>query len=674
MRLPSFIASLAIAIGLLALAPLASLHAQEVSLLSSAEALADSWDRLAHRNRLPQIHQTNQFELAGVSIAKTAISKDATTLLVLDTEGALLFYDLKTGKQTFRTVPEQASSEAVINIAYNGKVAMVGLPTGLIQVYFHGREKPAYQYDAFKTPIEMLSFSADQIRVIAVDQFGKSFEVNSKGVSKGFHPGPSEDKRITSWVAAGAARESSWKVMVTLGGKVTDVYHDGKERTENNLELEPPAFIDSSGERFVVGGDKQLATCMMYVEGGTKFNQMKLYTPLYDGGFLTGHPWIWTLSDTYLELRNQETLRIEKRIDLPAGLPPEHTQVFPDNDRLVTVTPEGQVTVWDAYLDAGTSLQDLLKVTSQEFAAGRFDAFEELARRWNDRTENFEDNEHETPYTYLMRIVQRNAVRDQGPDAGPYQNLHDWVEKNPDNCKFMRIALFRLYLADGYQARGDGFANTVTEEGWQAFYDNMERSWDVLEPLFDEEEVPAEGYTSAIIAGKNLQWDREIVNQYLRQAFEKYPTYHRTFTEEAIARLPRWGGKPGETEYLARFTADKLGGEEGDILYAQISQHVARFVGWDNIDTETSFSRERILQGMLAMLKTTENQKTIYQVLRLGIRWDNEDVGMAAALRLIELTPTSRNMTDEVKQKATQDLYDRMVEKQKQKDKEKEKQ
>lgn len=605
------------------------------------EELVESWQRLAHRIRPPEINKANEFDLSGPPASQTVISEDGTTLLVLDKEGALVVWNLKTGEQTARIVPAQASSKSAIGISANGRVLAVGFPSGLIEVYVPAKSKPAIQYDAFKSPIQMVQVSSDQDRIIAVDDFGKSFEVNALGKSKGFHFGPTNNKAVRSLVAAGGKQESWWKIHVDSQDKVTDVYFDGKDTTENHLTIRPPSFMHSSDDRFVTGSPHQLAWTVLYYKGDkkyeAKFSEVKVDDTLYDAAMVKHSPWMWTLTDKFLENRMISLGRVNKKVKLPVELSAAHTRIFPNAEALVTITPEGHVTRWNAFLDVTSGIVALSTSVCNEAARGRFEALEMIAEKWNDRVDHFEDSEHETPYSFLMSCVQTIAPKFKGSEEEPYQVIHKWIQDNPNNCQFMRIALFRLYLADGYRARGSGYANSVAEDAWEVFYDNMEKSWEVAAPLFDQKKVPAEAYTCAIIAGKNLQWEREEINKYLRQAFEKYPNYHRTFAEEAVARLPRWGGKPGETEYFARFTADKLGGIDGDIMYARIAQHVVNFVGWKGIDTETDFSRERVLKGMLAISQTTRDEFTMNQTLLVAAMWDDRETAYRAARRIVEL-------------------------------------
>ncbi len=661
MWLPTSIVRVALLFALVTFSHTATSHGQAVKQLT-AEQLAEEWDRLGRRQQPFEISKANEFDLSGPKPVKMVVSADASTLLVLDEEGGLVFWDLTSGVQLKRVVPEQASAEAAIDLSDNGKEALVGFPSGLIQIYMTDREKPRVQFDAYKTPLTMVQFSADQGSLIAVDKFGKTWEVDMKGQSKGFRPGPSEDTPVDTLVAAGGQKDTWWKITIDED-KVGDVYFDGEEESENNLELEPPTRVDSSGDRMLLLSDKQLAWVDLrktdMEEFEAKFSQISLDSPIYDAKLVPREPLMWTVSQDQLQLRDIYFGQVKKSMPLPTDLDPQHTHACPIGNALVTVTPEGHVTRWMMYMTPDGSMKPLLTSLSFAFRNQRFDAFEALAAKWNGRTKHFENDAHETSYTYLMRVVQRYALSVQDQDVKKYANIETWIRNHPENCKFMRIALFRLYLADGYKARGQGFANSVTEDGWKVFYANMEKSWEVLEPLFDQKDVPAEGYTSAIIAGKNLQWDRDVINQYLRQAFEKYPTYHRTFTEEAVARLPRWGGEPGETEYLARFTADKIGGKQGDILYAQIAQHVSRFVGWDNIDIETGFKRERILNGLLAIMETSENQKTINLGLYLGVKWDNEEVGMAATTRLVDLMSQTRDVPAGSKETIAKQLYER---------------
>ena len=646
MRFQSSTFLLVLLTGLLALSPPAAFLESLLAQRTPAEELASEWDSLARRQIPFQIVKGNEFDLTGAPVSKTAISKDGSTLLVLDQEGAFAFWNLKTGKLTARVVPDQASPDACIDITHNGKLAVIGFPSGLIQVYFATIDQPTVQYDAFKSPVTMVQFSSDQNRIIAVDEFGKSLEVDMKGNSKGFQFGPAEDTPIRSWVAAGDKQETWWKIYVDDDNKVSDIFFDGQQKRANNLELVQPRYIESADDRYLLVSPKQLVwVSLKNLQDGkpeATFKKLDLDTPLHDARYFFRRGLMLTLTDQKLEMRDAASGRVVREMDLPDDLQPEHTRVLPNAEALVTITPQGHVTSWNAFLSPNSSIARLSASMAEAYRNKRFDAFELIAQKWNARTDHFENREHETPYTFLMQTVQRRTIRVQGLGIEPYQDLHNWIDKHPDNCQFTRIALFRLYLAYGYRARGSGFADSVTDEAWKTFYENMEKSWEVAAPLFDQENIPAEAYTCAIIAGKNLQWDREVVNEYLREAFAKYPNYHRTFAEEAVARLPRWGGKPGETEYLARFTADKLGGVEGDILYAQIARHVAKFVGWDNIDIDTRFSRERIIKGMLAITKDTEDSSIVQEALHLAARWDEEEAGMTAAKRMREVANPGR--------------------------------
>jgi hypothetical protein len=57
--------------------------------------------------------------------------------------------------------------------------------------------------------------------------------------------------------------------------------------------------------------------------------------------------------------------------------------------------------------------------------------------------------------------------------------------------------------------------------------------------------------------------------------------------------LPRWHGEPGEWEAFAAKSADEVGGEQGDVLYAQIvwSMHDPRIYGNPVAETAIEWTR-----------------------------------------------------------------------------------
>ena len=67
--------------------------------------------------------------------------------------------------------------------------------------------------------------------------------------------------------------------------------------------------------------------------------------------------------------------------------------------------------------------------------------------------------------------------------------------------------------------------------------------------------------------------------------------------------MPRWYGKPGEWEQFAADSANKLGGDEGEVLYARIIWFLHDKKVFHNIFAESTVKWERVKRSFEALLK-----------------------------------------------------------------------
>ena len=77
------------------------------------------------------------------------------------------------------------------------------------------------------------------------------------------------------------------------------------------------------------------------------------------------------------------------------------------------------------------------------------------------------------------------------------------------------------------------------------------------------------------------QDSRESYKEIFAEAVHTYPSYTPFYFMKVWHLQTRWYGGPGEWEAFAKESADRVGGEAGDILYAQILWYVHdnRFYG-----------------------------------------------------------------------------------------------
>ncbi len=95
--------------------------------------------------------------------------------------------------------------------------------------------------------------------------------------------------------------------------------------------------------------------------------------------------------------------------------------------------------------------------------------------------------------------------------------------------------------------------------------------------------------------------DKRTYNAVFDQAIKHEPTFYNYYFKKALFLQPRWHGDEGEWQAFAKSMADKLGGEEGDILYARIIWSVNYLTA--NILKEPYVNKDRVLRGFRLLEK-----------------------------------------------------------------------
>jgi hypothetical protein len=133
-------------------------------------------------------------------------------------------------------------------------------------------------------------------------------------------------------------------------------------------------------------------------------------------------------------------------------------------------------------------------------------------------------------------------------------------------CVMARILLADAWLSYAWKARGTDYASKVERENWVLFKERLRRANEVLAEAFSLEEKCPELYLSALRASLGNGGDREAFEELFEQGITLEPTYYSLYNAKAIYLLPQWYGETGEWERFAEDSANKIGGDQGDII------------------------------------------------------------------------------------------------------------
>jgi hypothetical protein len=174
-----------------------------------------------------------------------------------------------------------------------------------------------------------------------------------------------------------------------------------------------------------------------------------------------------------------------------------------------------------------------------------------------------------------------------------------WMSSNPRSIT-ATIALSESYTEYGWSARGDGFADSVSDSGWKLYGERVAKAKAILDEHSDLATKCPDWYIAMQQVAQGQSWSRPRAAALLQQAiaFEPgYPYYYRIYGNYL---LPKWGGQDGDTTRFAEETANRIGGEAGDILYFQIAEAILCGCQEPEFDR---FSWPRLQSGFTALEK-----------------------------------------------------------------------
>jgi hypothetical protein len=279
--------------------------------------------------------------------------------------------------------------------------------------------------------------------------------------------------------------------------------------------------------------------------------------------------------------------------------------------------------------------RDMLDLLTQR----KFDALDNAAREARSSKSRFRGGTWRL-YTFYKAISDPSA----GGSASDAQwsahvdLLNQWVATRPQSIT-ARVALAETYYNWGWQARGKGYASTVTQQGWDRLGDRVQRAHRILtESSGLAERCP---YWFEVMQHVALAegWEKSRARALLDQAVSFEPGFFHFYREYTNFIAPRWYGTEGEAEAFVNEASTRAGGAEGAFLYFELSTVVlcvcdsdrARMthLSWDKIKQgynalEQLYGTSSLKMNRFAyMAYLAGDRPTAAQVFeRLGTSWD----------------------------------------------------
>ncbi len=263
--------------------------------------------------------------------------------------------------------------------------------------------------------------------------------------------------------------------------------------------------------------------------------------------------------------------------------------------------------------------------------------------------------------------VQGHATEEDWKDLQGH--LDRWIAEKPQSIT-ANVALAKFYVNYAWAARGNGMGDSVTDSGWKLFGQRTEKARTILDQASDRHDKCPEWYVTMQNVAFAQEWDTARRNDLLQQAMASAPDYYYIFRVEAEHLLPKWGGEDGDASNFAQISADRMGGERGDMLYFQIAGSIVcpcqedefHRMAWPRVQKgyallEKQYGASLTNLNLLALMATKNHDSVVADAAfkRIGDNWDpyawsNQaffNQNRAIAAQFAQLEARSRTLIDE---------------------------
>ncbi|MDB6173998.1 MAG: hypothetical protein JWL59_3309 [Chthoniobacteraceae bacterium] len=200
------------------------------------------------------------------------------------------------------------------------------------------------------------------------------------------------------------------------------------------------------------------------------------------------------------------------------------------------------------------------------FARGDFDGLEKMVARLRTDKRRSVTGNWLLPSFYAELAVPRMRGPTAQEWAAHLAQLEEWQKKQPDSAT-PRVALGHAWIKYAWAARGTGYVNTVTDEGWKLMAERLLKARAAVESARELPNKDADWFSAMQGVALGADWTREEYEQLFEEAIRFEPGYTPFYTSKAYYLLPRWHGQPGEWEQFASEASERAKQPE---LYARI--------------------------------------------------------------------------------------------------------
>ncbi len=231
--------------------------------------------------------------------------------------------------------------------------------------------------------------------------------------------------------------------------------------------------------------------------------------------------------------------------------------------------------------------------------AGDFPGLDAMARDFRKSQASFATGGWKLNYFYQVL----SEVGDEAPEKDwevRLALLRRWFEADTESIT-ARVAMARALVNYAWHARGNGWASDVKSDAWPLVAERITEAGRILDAARDLPEKCPGWYCAWMMKAMLAGDDRQRYGELFAEGVHNFPACSSLYVLKVWYLQERWYGTPGEWQAFAKQSADSLGGENGDALYAQIVWYVHSGRTYGDPIGETGIEWPRARRGFEAL-------------------------------------------------------------------------
>lgn len=181
-----------------------------------------------------------------------------------------------------------------------------------------------------------------------------------------------------------------------------------------------------------------------------------------------------------------------------------------------------------------------------------------------------------------------------------FRKLKEWEAKNPASVA-APVAHAKTLVYYAWQARGNGSADTVTQERWTLYRERLQQARSILNQALKAHVVSPDWHYVMLKVALGQGWSREDYMGAFDEAVALEPAYYSNYAATCVYLLPRWHGTEGAWEAFILEQMNKLGTPEGQVAYARLTWTMVGF--YKNVFKQSKVKWEYVKMGFEEMLR-----------------------------------------------------------------------